>query len=63
MQLTKREGEALRQLALRLTNKEIGKVLGVGHETVKELVQNILHKLGVSARAQAAEWEVRKELV
>ena len=61
--LTKRESEVLGQLALGLTNKEIAKVLGISYETVKEHVQHILRKVGVSDRTQAAVWAVRKGLV
>jgi DNA-binding NarL/FixJ family response regulator len=61
--LTKREGEVLKQLALGLTNKEIAHALGISYETVKEHVQHILRKLGVSDRTQAAVWAVRKNLV
>jgi DNA-binding NarL/FixJ family response regulator len=61
--LTKREGEVLKQLALGLTNKEIAQSLGISYETVKEHVQHILRKIGVSDRTQAAVWAVRKELV
>jgi DNA-binding NarL/FixJ family response regulator len=61
--LTKRESEVLKQLALGLTNKEIAQALGISYETVKEHVQHILRKIGVSDRTQAAVWAVRKELV
>ena len=61
--LTKRESEVLKQLALGLTNKEIGQSLGISYETVKEHVQHILRKIGVSDRTQAAVWAVRKNLV
>jgi DNA-binding NarL/FixJ family response regulator len=61
--LTKREGEVLKQLALGLTNKEIAQALGISYETVKEHVQHILRKLGVTDRTQAAVWAVRKNLV
>jgi DNA-binding NarL/FixJ family response regulator len=60
--LTKREQEVLKQLALGLTNKEIGKALGISYETVKEHVQHILRKLDVSDRTQAAVWTVRMNL-
>jgi DNA-binding NarL/FixJ family response regulator len=62
-QLTKREGEVLKQLAFGLTNKEIAQALGISYETVKEHVQHILRKLGVTDRTQAAVWAVRNELV
>jgi len=61
--LTKRESEVLRQLALGLTNKEIALALKISYETVKEHVQHILRKVGVSDRTQAAVWAVRKGLV
>lgn len=61
--LTQRESEVLRQLALGLTNKEIALALHISYETVKEHVQHILRKVGVSDRTQAAVWAVRKGLV
>jgi len=61
--LTQRESEVLRQLAYGLTNKEIARTLHISYETVKEHVQHILRKIGVSDRTQAAVWAVRKELV
>ena len=61
--LTQRESEVLRQLALGLTNKEIAQALTISYETVKEHVQHILRKIGVSDRTQAAVWAVRKGLV
>ena len=61
--LTQREGEVLRQLAYGLSNKEIAQALHISYETVKEHVQHILRKIGVSDRTQAAVWAVRKELV
>lgn len=61
--LTQRESEVLRQLAYGLTNKEIAAALHISYETVKEHVQHILRKIGVSDRTQAAVWAVRKELV
>jgi DNA-binding NarL/FixJ family response regulator len=61
--LTQRESEVLKQLAYGLTNKEIANTLHISYETVKEHVQHILRKIGVSDRTQAAVWAVRKELV
>jgi len=61
--LTQRESEVLRQLAYGLTNKEIAAALHISYETVKEHVQHILRKIGVSDRTQAAVWAVRKQLV
>jgi DNA-binding NarL/FixJ family response regulator len=61
--LTQRESEVLRQLAYGLTNKEIALALHISYETVKEHVQHILRKIGVTDRTQAAVWAVRKGLV
>lgn len=61
--LTQRESEVLHQLAFGLTNKEIAAALGISYETVKEHVQHVLRKIGVSDRTQAAVWAVRKGLV
>ncbi len=61
--LTKRESEVLTQMALGLTNREIAQALHISYETVKEHVQHILRKIGVTDRTQAAVWAVRKGLV
>ncbi len=61
--LTKRELQVLRHVALGLSNREIGRSLGISIETVKEHVQNILRKIDVNDRTQAAVWAVRRELV
>ena len=61
--LTQRESEVLCQLANGLTNKEIAQALEISYETVKEHVQHILRKVGVSDRTQAAVWAVRQKLV
>jgi DNA-binding NarL/FixJ family response regulator len=61
--LTNRETQVLRHIALGLSNKEIGRSLSISVETVKEHVQNILRKIAVSDRTQAAVWAVRKGLV
>lgn len=60
--LTQREMQVLRHVALGLSNKEIAKSLAISVETVKEHVQNILRKLAVSDRTQAAVWAVRRGL-
>jgi DNA-binding NarL/FixJ family response regulator len=61
--LTNRETQVLRHVALGLSNKEIGRSLTISIETVKEHVQNILRKIAVTDRTQAAVWAVRKGLV
>ena len=60
--LTEREGQVLRHMAEGLTNKQIADALGISYETVKEHVQHVLGKIGVSDRTQAAVWAVRKGL-
>jgi DNA-binding NarL/FixJ family response regulator len=61
--LTPRETQVLRHIALGLSNKEIARSLEISIETVKEHVQNILRKIAVTDRTQAAVWAVRKGLV
>jgi DNA-binding NarL/FixJ family response regulator len=61
--LTQREAEVLRHMANGLTNDEIAKALHIGYQTVKEHVQNVLRKLGLNDRTQAAVWAIRKGLV
>lgn len=61
--LTDRETEVLRLLAQGKANKEIARELGIGEKTVKTHVSNILGKLGVASRTQAALYAVRIGLV
>ncbi len=63
VQLTRRETQVLRHMALGLSNKDIGRSLEISVETVKEHVQNVMRKLAVNDRTQAAVWAVRKGLV
>lgn len=58
--LTWREMEVLRLMTLGLSNKKIASDLGISSETAKEHVQNIIRKLGVENRTQAAVLAVRK---
>jgi DNA-binding NarL/FixJ family response regulator len=60
--LTSRERETLNLVAQGLTNEQIGRVLGISRATVKTHVENIIAKLGVSDRTQAAVWAVRSGL-
>ena len=62
-QLTGRETDVLRMLAQGLSNKEIAQALIIGEKTVKTHVSNILAKLGVPSRTQAALYAVRIGLV
>jgi len=52
--LTEREIDVLRLLAAGKANKEIAVALTIGEKTVKTHVSNILMKLGVQSRTQAA---------
>jgi DNA-binding NarL/FixJ family response regulator len=61
--LTGRELQVLRHVSMGLSNREVGKALGISVETVKEHVQNILRKLNVNDRTQAAVWAVRSGLI
>lgn len=60
--LTPREEQILKLLTTGATNREISQTLGISHETVKEHVQHILQKIGVTDRTQAAVWAVRNGL-
>lgn len=61
--LTERETEVLRLLAEGQANKEIARSLTIGEKTVKTHVSNILAKLGVQSRTQAALYALRIGLV
>lgn len=61
--LTNRELQVLRHVTMGLSNREVGKSLGISIETVKEHVQNILRKLSVNDRTQAAVWAVKNGLI
>lgn len=62
-ELTPRETEVLRQLALGRSNKEIADALSVGDETVKTHVGNVLSKLQAENRAQAIVQALKRGLV
>ena len=61
--LTERETDVLRLLAEGQANKEIARSLHIGEKTVKTHVSNILAKLGVQSRTQAALHAMRIGLV
>jgi DNA-binding NarL/FixJ family response regulator len=61
--LTERETEVLLQLAQGKSNKEIAATLVITEKTVRTHVSNILAKLGVTSRTQAALHAVRSGLV
>ncbi len=62
-ELTERETEVLRLLARGQSNKDIARTLSIGEKTVKTHVSNILSKLNVASRTQAALYAVRIGLV
>ncbi len=61
--LTPRETSVLQLVARGRTNKEIAKELHISEETVKTHVRNILAKLNLPSRTQAALYAVRVGLV
>lgn len=61
--LTARETDVLRLLAEGKANKEIAHALDIGEKTVKTHVSNILAKLSVQSRTQAALYAARIGLV
>lgn len=62
-ELTPREQEVIKLVALGLSNKGISEKLSVSDKTVKNHVSHIFSKLDISARAQAAVHAVRAGLV
>ena len=60
--LTAREREVLTLIADGATNRQIARQLGVTERTARTHVSNILGKLGLTSRTQAALWAVREGL-
>lgn len=61
--LTGRERDVLVLVAEGRSNREIGRTLSIGERTVQTHLGNVLAKLGLSSRTQAALWAVREGLV
>jgi DNA-binding NarL/FixJ family response regulator len=61
--LTPREHEVINLVGEGKANKEIAAELGISERTARTHVSNILGKLGLSSRTQAALWAVREGLV
>ncbi|QLQ11944.1 MAG: response regulator transcription factor [Nocardioidaceae bacterium] len=62
-QLTGRELEVLRFVAQGLSNREIGKLMFISENTVKNHVRNILDKLQLHSRMEAVMYAVREKLL
>ena len=58
--LSNREMEVLSHLTRGKSNKEIASLLGISDQTVKNHLTNILRKLGVKDRTQAAVYALRQ---
>ncbi|MBN3862634.1 two-component system response regulator NarL [Pseudomonas frederiksbergensis] len=56
VELTERERQVLKTIASGFSNKVIGHKLGITEGTVKVHVKNLLHKLGLRSRVEAAVW-------
>ncbi|HUI48835.1 MAG TPA: response regulator transcription factor [Acidimicrobiia bacterium] len=61
--LTDRELEVLRLIARGMSNKDIAAELVIAENTVRNHVRNILEKLQVRSRVEAAMYAVREKLV
>jgi NarL family two-component system response regulator LiaR len=61
--LTEREKEVLGLLGQGMSNKEIGTTLFITERTARTYVSNILGKLGLASRTQAALYAVEHKLV
>jgi DNA-binding NarL/FixJ family response regulator len=61
--LTTRELEVLRLVAKGMSNREIADALYISENTVKNHVRNILEKLQLRSRMEAAMYAVREKLV
>ena len=60
--LTAREEDVLRLIASGMSNREIARELAIAEKTVKTHVSNVLSKLGVQDRTQAALYAVENGL-
>ena len=62
-QLTARELQVLRQVALGKSNREIAEELFISENTVKNHIRNMLEKLQMKSRMEAAMYAVRSNLL
>lgn len=61
--LTARERDVVVSVAGGLSNREIADALGISERTARSHVSNILVKLGLSSRTQAALWAINQGLI
>ncbi|HSR44761.1 MAG TPA: response regulator transcription factor [Acidimicrobiia bacterium] len=61
--LTGREIEVLQAVARGRTSREIGEMLFISENTVKNHVRNILDKLGLHSRGEAVMYALREDLI
>lgn len=61
--LTKRELEVLRLVAIGMFNKEIGEQMNISERTVKNHISSIFKKINVADRTQAAVFAIKNNLV
>lgn len=61
--LTRREKEILQQVIKGLTNKEIAKILFISENTVKNHMRNMMEKLHINNRVQAATYALKEGLL
>lgn len=61
--ITDREREILSQLAHGASNREIGQALGISENTVRAHLRNILEKLHLHNRIQAAAYAIKEGIV
>jgi len=62
-ELTSRELDVLRLIVAGNSNKEIGNHLHISEATVKTHINNLLGKMGVSDRTQAATTAIQRGIV
>jgi two-component system response regulator DevR len=60
--LTEQERRVLAHIAQGLSNRDIADAMGLAEKTVRNYVSNVLAKLGLSSRSQAAAFAIRRHL-
>jgi two-component system, NarL family, response regulator DevR len=60
--LTEQERRVLAHIAQGLSNRDIAGAMGLAEKTVRNYVSNVLSKLGLSSRSQAAAFAIRGHL-